>query len=334
MPFWKKKEEGEHDSTLRPSSPSQTDLWEFVPTADLSQTITWGIECDHLIQNQGRDKFQNECTPEMVKAYNMGLLHVIPLPTTMLAYEQPIPSLSLNLVDTATYWTNRYLVSRGPFKTSQEQKLRVCDFGHKLWGIGFMHPLIKDFLHIKDLPAGQDYALGRNAPRFLVQTYFKDLSYFIFECPSPDMAKQLLDMRFDMQKRFEKTLVASVLLKVFPTLRQEDFEAATKFITINGNQTMVSKWILPKTLLDTYGHEIGGFALDYALAWWYKNAVFFVHQRNVFKYMEYDHEENLKYDDQSLKDALVNFEDVPAYEKGVSLLRLYENNKHVLRCGD
>ena len=335
MPFWKRKEENKQDSTSRPSSPIPTALWEFVPTKDVQKMITWGTACDSLIQKQGREKFQSECTSEMVKAYDMGLLHVIPLPTTTLEYGQSIPPLSLNFVDTAAYWVNHYLVSRGPFKTSKEEKLRVYDFTHKLWGIGFMHPFIKDFLHTKDLPAGQDYVLGQNAPRFLVQTYFKDMSYFIFECSSSDMAKRLLDMRFDMQKRFEKTLITSgFLLKVFPTLRQEDIEGATKFIVINGNQIMVSKWVLPKTLLDTHGHETGGFALDYALAWCYKNVVFFVHERNVFKYLEYDQDENLRYDEQSLKNAIVNFEGVPEYEKGLSLLRVYEGNRHVLKCGD
>jgi len=315
-----------------PPPPLGTPLQSSKHELDFSWASTWGELCDTLIREKGQSYFQNEYTPEMVKAYDKGILHVIPSLHNSLVTASTDPRQLLSFVDTTNYWVQGHLVSRGILRAYPETRIRVYDFAKQL-----LPPFLRDELEGErsQPPEGKDYALKKEGtPGFLVQMRFVNVSYNIFECTSTNQADRLFGSSIEMIEQFAPKKIAELMVRVFPTLEPKEIKQATGFIAIDEEQVFISRRLISRVFPDALGPYKGGFALDYLMRWRHGNTLFYLYEPNALKYAEYDEKENIIYDQQVLKNALTNFEGEQIFENGLRMLKVFAKNKQCLKTSN
>jgi hypothetical protein len=315
-----------------PPPPPETLSWSSNQRESVSWASTWGELCDALIREKGRAHFQNEYTPEMIKAYDKGVLHVVPSLHNSLVTTCADQRQLLSFVDTTNYWVLGYLISRGPLSTSPEIRTRVHDFLKHLLPPFLRSELAAEAGKRSGPPEGVDVVLKKEkAPNFLVQTRFMNVLYNIFECISEDQAKSFVTLTAETIEQFAQKKLANLMVKFFPVLQPEEIEQATGFIVINGEQIFVSRRLIPRVFPDAPGPHKGGFALDYLMRWQHENMLFYLYEPNALKYAEYDEKEKIRYDPQVLKKALTNFDGQQIYKNGLTMLEVFTKNRQWLK---
>jgi hypothetical protein len=303
---------------------------------------TWGKLCDLFIQKEGRQRFGEEYSTEMNKAYGKGILHVVPSLLDSLEAACKDQRQVLSFVDTTNYWAQGYLVSQGPLRTRQEIRIRVNEFIKQ-----FVPPSIKDTSTTwppSSKSNEKELVLSKEgAPNFMVQSRVADLSYKIFECANEDRAKQAMKLNTEItgQMFAPGGRLAETMVKMLPSIKKEYLEQATGTIAVDGEKVLVSRRVMPRVYLNVQGPDEnkGGFALDYLMMWQHRSMLFSVYEPNVIRIwkgqtrMAYDENENVEYDAQVLKNSLATFQGNQLFEKGLTMLKSFAENKQFLLRG-
>lgn len=308
----------------------------------ISWSSTWGKLCDLFIRKEGRQTFEKEYSTEMNKAYGKGILHVVPSLFDSLDLACKDQRQVLSFVDTTSYWALGYLVSQGPLRTSQETRIGVKEFTKQ-----FVPPSIKDTPTTWPPSAKSDekepVLSKEGAPSFMVQSRLADLSYKIFECANEDRAKQTMKLNTEIigQMFAPSGRLAETMVKMLPSIRKEYLEQATGTINVEEENVLVSRRVMPRVYLNVQGPDEnkGGFALDYLMMWQHRSLLFSVYEPNVIRIwkgqtrMAYDKNENVEYDAQVLRNSLTTFQSNQLFEKGLTMLKNFAENKQFLLHG-
>jgi hypothetical protein len=331
--------------TLPPPPPPPPEIQEDPNIPDLQQNTlwvtTWGQLCEQFIQKEGIDAFGKEYSPEMAMAYNRGILNVIPSLNNSLQLASSDQRQILDFVETSKYWARGYPTLQGPRRTDAERRIRVREFMHQL-----VPPSIKDTPQTwpPQVPQKEknDPILAREgAPNFMVQSRFLNLSYKIFEFGTEERARQTMNFCNEIigQTFAPNPQLAELIAKMLPGINQTLILQATGTISLDEQSVLVSRRVIPRVYPNVKGpmDSTGGFGVDYLIMWQKGARLFSVYEPNVISIwdgqekMAYGNFENTNYDAQVLINALTAFQSNQLFEKGLTMLKYFQDNKQHLR---
>lgn len=228
----------------------------------------------------------------MLRAYDAGLLHIIPFSPSSLVEIDPPQPLPLEFVDRNVCHSRGGLVCHGVFKNEHERKLEFWEFLH-MFGERRLRP---------------EKSLKYTMPLFVIQSHFTDfarasLRYLTLESSDADSAHAFTDILSNMEKS-EAEDYAGAFIEHFSNL-QKRLGSPAGTCAIEGNQIWYSRVMSPD--------GTGSWLLEYNLRW----------ERQRFSFYLNETIRSFVLSEQALKNIVFGgFLDNLVYWKDMSLVRL------------
>jgi len=196
MPFWRRKEKRDkRPVTLSP---------------------TWGDFFDKAIETEGMENFKEEYSQELVKAYESGLLHLIPQ-----SLSDEIPSMpQMTFIDRRNQDEKGNYLQSGSMKGTSSISVDDREF------------FLRCFPHLDQKRVKEVPRLTAKFARLVISTVLGNLTYTIMKYATEEYAQNFIELMESSSKRTLKTFV-----NLFPAtgfrIRMDEVLSFTKFEGMN-----------------------------------------------------------------------------------------------------